>query len=349
MKKNEGGKLHEPNLDLHQLLKNHPILCGMYLYRMKWGFQDVSMGIVNSTQGILTAAHLYNCLREEELLTSIWKDMEVVLMLQQREKLLLTKSYRKRTYLDHVALCAGLSATELAPDSRRAKPKNSDNRRQLKNNTPLLSMFTPIPEDAIHEKLWTVENLYSILRRHEKTDSPVAKSANTRKLAGVNEEASSSSLPAPSQLTTTSNKKGKQPEVTSQKSPASIDGFLEMLAESLASEKLNININHLLLHHTCWDLLSKLFATSHEQLIDDYGEDLIVSGRAEPAVVILILQMYALTPELSKSKSSGQHGPKAHPTVLNAVKAIEQLIQSGQGSVMSEDLERRGLDMDFKF
>lgn len=49
--------------------------------------QEAGVTLCNAWGSVLCTAHLYNASRQEKLLKSIWKDMELVLLLQDDDRM----------------------------------------------------------------------------------------------------------------------------------------------------------------------------------------------------------------------------------------------------------------------
>jgi hypothetical protein len=60
------------------LVKRHPALCGMIIFRLNIIMQDIRITLVNAWGALPTVLHLYNAALVERTLTKPWIDMEAV-------------------------------------------------------------------------------------------------------------------------------------------------------------------------------------------------------------------------------------------------------------------------------
>jgi len=70
-----------------KLLKQYPSLCGVWLFSLMYLTQEAGVAFCNAWGSVMCTAHLYNAVRQEKLLQSIWKDMELVLLLQDDDNM----------------------------------------------------------------------------------------------------------------------------------------------------------------------------------------------------------------------------------------------------------------------
>ncbi len=62
----------------HVLLKRHPLLCGMMLFRLSVVTQDIGIVLVNAWGAVPSILHLYNAAVAEHTITKSWVDLEAV-------------------------------------------------------------------------------------------------------------------------------------------------------------------------------------------------------------------------------------------------------------------------------
>lgn len=83
----------------------------------------------------MSAAHIYNAVRQEELLSQTWKDMEVVLALHGVDSFVAgDRPTGLFDSLKNLALCMGSSVTNLGPNRRN---KNAISSRDVRNTKPV--------------------------------------------------------------------------------------------------------------------------------------------------------------------------------------------------------------------
>ncbi len=62
----------------HVLLKRHPLLCGMMLFRLSIVMQNLGITLVNAWGAVPNSLHLYNAAVVEHTLKKPWVDLEAV-------------------------------------------------------------------------------------------------------------------------------------------------------------------------------------------------------------------------------------------------------------------------------
>ncbi|KAF2138386.1 uncharacterized protein K452DRAFT_311733 [Aplosporella prunicola CBS 121167] len=113
---NHEGKAGEPFL----LMKMHPLLCGLWAYHLRILFHNQSLMYANQSSIIMDAAHLYNAVQQEKLLSSRWKDMETIYRIHTQKSVLsgnVPKDFEQ--YLRRFRLHLGYSATFYAKNKRQ--------------------------------------------------------------------------------------------------------------------------------------------------------------------------------------------------------------------------------------
>ncbi|KAK5332410.1 hypothetical protein LTR98_011463 [Exophiala xenobiotica] len=69
----------------HELLKVHPLTCGLWLYSIRARYHDLGVRLANADETIVGCAHAYNALKREGILRETWLDMELLLQIQEAE------------------------------------------------------------------------------------------------------------------------------------------------------------------------------------------------------------------------------------------------------------------------
>lgn len=66
-----------------KLMKSHPAFSGLWLYSLRALYQEIGITFVGAWGSVMYAGHLYNALRQENLLKTRWDDMELVMALHR--------------------------------------------------------------------------------------------------------------------------------------------------------------------------------------------------------------------------------------------------------------------------
>jgi len=75
------------HIEYCHLLKRNPLWCGLLLYSFRMISYDISIVLANSTFSIQATAHLYNYLRQAGLLQQEWIDMEYVMAVHKSNEI----------------------------------------------------------------------------------------------------------------------------------------------------------------------------------------------------------------------------------------------------------------------
>lgn len=119
----------------HHLLRRDPLWCGLLLYNFRMVAHEGAIIAANKWGMILATTHLYNCLRQNDLLSREWNRMERVLFMHKAEKLLVgDRPNTLEECTKHFALAVGVPVSQLARNRRknrrevykRAKPRSLD-------------------------------------------------------------------------------------------------------------------------------------------------------------------------------------------------------------------------------
>ena len=113
--------LHPP--EPFQLLKQFPLLCGLYSFAIQNAAQKVGIDFANAWGSIMYAGHLYNATRREKLLQKMWRDMEMLIALQSPEQFFIGGAPKDpEGYLKRFCLSMGYSVTAFASNRRKGAP-----------------------------------------------------------------------------------------------------------------------------------------------------------------------------------------------------------------------------------
>jgi len=127
----------------YYLLERDPVWCGTLLYSFRMVAHEAAITMATSWHLILATAHLYNSLRQSNLLTCQWEDMERVISMHGPGNLFVGAA--PTTFgdcLKRFSIAAGMRASEFAPNHHRKEASTSYlKRRHLKQLTPVSSLF----------------------------------------------------------------------------------------------------------------------------------------------------------------------------------------------------------------
>jgi len=108
-----------PDPEPFRLLKQYPLLCGLFTFVLKTRAQEIGLAFANAWGSILYASHLYNAARQEKLLLKSWTDLELLIALHSPERFFVGDCPKSlEEYLERFLLSMGYSATAFASNRR---------------------------------------------------------------------------------------------------------------------------------------------------------------------------------------------------------------------------------------
>ncbi|KAF2842359.1 hypothetical protein M501DRAFT_1055063 [Patellaria atrata CBS 101060] len=113
------GLEHEPLSWLLEVLTNHPWQCGLIRYCLQMNVQEVGLRIASTWGSIIFSAHLYNAVRQEQILEERWKDMDTLMVIHGQNAFF--PGGVPKTPPDYVKRCGlkmGVSLANWAPNRR---------------------------------------------------------------------------------------------------------------------------------------------------------------------------------------------------------------------------------------
>lgn len=143
----------------YQLLRYHPVLCGLKIFRLRLLLQDSGIRLCNATGSVVYPIHLYNALLHSADLTMRWQDMDYILSVHSSQRIFAGPTPTNPSqYLKHFLLAFGANAIGERADltSRTRKPST------LKTTSPVKDIFRPRYVGDRSAKL-TTQNLISML------------------------------------------------------------------------------------------------------------------------------------------------------------------------------------------
>lgn len=293
--------------------------------------------------------HLYNAARQEKLLSKCWKDMELLMMLQSPERFFVgDRPKALQDYLKRFLLSMGYSATAFASNRRRNAPiASSRGPRGLSELCKVGTLFTGRYCDNDHNVAWTSDSLTPILEsmlttdENESEEEPGEKAKTKAKKSTL----SRSKTKKVKESSTGSLIKGAKNYMSS--GMPTVD-FLELLGNALHAEALELTIDYLSIHRSCWMLLRAVNGACKPKILELYGAGYLEKENQLPFVVGYIFMTATTT-----SRVANVLLPRRGEVVVSsqllatAAKQIEEMIDTGAGGIELQLLERfQGYEID---
>ncbi|KAM0797735.1 hypothetical protein BDR22DRAFT_431292 [Usnea florida] len=315
--------LHPP--EPFRLLKQFPLLCGLFSFAIQNAAQKVGIDFANAWGSIMYASHLYNATRQEKLLPKMWRDMEMLIALQSPEQLFIGGAPKDpEGYLKRFCLSMGYSATAFARNRRKGAPiASARGPRGLSPLCPVGALFNGRYCRNDDNVTWTQDTLKPIMEAKVDYDSDEdLKENNTR----VKTSASGSLI--------------RKPKRSGESIPTT--DFLEDLANGLHAETLELSIDYLRVHRFCWMLLRQVNDACKPQLLKMVGAGYLEKENQLPFVVGYIFMAATNTNEIANLLRPRRPGFEISSRLLmTAATALECMIDNGAGEIESKIIAYR--------
>jgi len=326
-----------PDPEPFRLLKQYPLLCGLYIFSLKLRFKEMGVTFANAWGSILFTSHLYNAVRQERLLLKSWKDMELLIVMQSPERIFVgDRPNGLQNYLKRFLLGMGYSATAFASNRRRNVAMPSVRRaRSLEELGEVGALFAGRYCNNDPEVAWTSESITPIIESKMdydsddedfETDSSTQSKADSaqKKPTRVKQSATGALLKKP---------------IRDKASIPTLD-FLSDLANSLHAEALEVSIDYLGLHRSCWMLLRRVNEACKPKLLEMYGPGYLPKEHHLPFMIGYIFMTATNTSQVADLLLPRRgHGEVSSRLLQTAAECIEGMIDSGAGAVEIKMLE----------
>ena len=258
----------------HQLLKGHPLRCGLMAFALKAKYQSVSVPFANARGAIMSCAHLYIALRSEKVLQHEWKDMELLLSIQDRQHFPSHMSqgngFSERYDL---ALSAALGRS-FQDDSLEGPSLDCSSSQRLAQLAHLTCRFVPRYCDGAFSTNISLDDIEKILSGEVQSPTNKAQQGeenNTRPLCDPR---------VPAWL--------QHPLRSIRREPT--QHYLVALLTSLQSEVLKFSFDYLWLDRQCWTLLKLIRMSAGSALKDIFGSADLKQANQLPQICGYIIQ-----------------------------------------------------------
>ncbi|OHE93159.1 hypothetical protein CORC01_11571 [Colletotrichum orchidophilum] len=285
----EKQRLKKPITDPHterlQLMKMDPVMAGLVMYTFRAATYRVGICLANDTLSVMSIMHLYNALLQEDMLTSKWKDMELIMELVGKSQFFVGNPPDNPTgYIKSFLMQTGLKSVYMS-QLKRSKTqtklyKELKNRRRISEGATVSMMFY---ERYCNEKgetstgNWTAEDIVRILDHcpeglwfDHPTEETASESQNQDKC---------------SRKSTQKRKKSTKPA-----KPPSLPPYdlITSLGVGLLDEAAEFAFPWLAMHRNAWHLMRKI------RLASERGFMMLVPGYSMSEAGLMTLTTYIL-------------------------------------------------------
>ncbi|KAF6235008.1 hypothetical protein HO173_006938 [Letharia columbiana] len=309
-----------------RLLKQYPLICGLFSFAIQKTAQEVGIAFANAWGSIMYTGHLYNAIRQEKFLSKAWKDMELLIALQSTEKFFVGDPPKDlEGYLKRFLLSVAYSATAFARNRRRgAAIASAKGPRALSELCAVGALFKGRYCQNQHTVTWTPDGIKPIIEAKIEDDS---ESENAEKKSTKVKTAASGSLM-------------RKPKSNSGSMPTT--DFLGDLANALHAETLEMSVDYLRMHRFCWMLLRNVNDVCKPQLLEMFGPGYLEKENQLPFMVGYIFMAATQTSRVANLLLPRRAGVEVSSRLLaRAATALEGMVESGAGEIESKFIAQR--------
>lgn len=323
-------------------LKNHPWYCGLLLCYIKVLAQKASIAFVNTLGSILSGAHLYHALRQEGLLTNVWPDMDLALLMHETEG-----SFIDGFFKTTADFCGKLSLAKKHSAKCSAKSRMYDGIVAAKSDPIKLSELAPLCA-KFKNRFHSHESRIRLSSDDVKTILYLADSIEEWKI-----------LEFTMNTDLTSNVRFRTPIVQ----------FLNALLTVIQAETLELTFDHFRLHIFCWNLLRNLRDALRGDLTELYGRGCFEEEKLLPHIVGYIIVATASATDTDKQKQTQKQKQKqkladtgtststqasekgdkkdviTNQLLVKAAKVMNRMLKAGMGQSQRDSLKELGIQL----
>ncbi|KAM7191228.1 hypothetical protein V8F20_009406 [Naviculisporaceae sp. PSN 640] len=248
----------------NQILRLSPVISGLMLYRFRYLAMFWGMQAANHTISIVTAWHLYNALRNEEMVQA-WNDMDAVYAMLQPSDLHAGEKPPTKDYHKPYGLRIGIKPSTFHPNNLKklARIGAGPRFKALFNfidplGPPVSKLFAPRFVDGKQKLDWKPEDVEQIL------------SYSTWKAEGSLESGNLSmeQLSRKDQIQAAKARKRQRHLGNLNNKKLAADQLIGSLAMALNAEAMDIAFPWLAVETHCWRLLREVRLVSQKELKD---------------------------------------------------------------------------------
>ncbi|TVY35480.1 hypothetical protein LSUB1_G004598 [Lachnellula subtilissima] len=301
------------------LLKMHPVLCGLMLFRVNLNMQYIGLALVNAWGALPITLHLYNACLAERLLKNPWMDMEGIINVHTPKRIFVgDRPHTPQEYLKRFMLVMGYSASTFSTDIRlnpRRPNASKKGPRQMLGESVIAEIYADRylrhlkagDQDAQHSGF----TLAAIEKLLEASTVPATDKDNTNNAADVLGGAFKTILMQ------NRPKKGLLPKFARSHRLSTLQ-LLTALEYSMSHESFASNVNYFSLHMRCFRLLRTIVAEMDPVFIKYFGPMYLEKEPQLPFLVGYIFQAVS---------GSSKAGEVLFPKIKSDEQGSKMLIQ----------------------
>lgn len=317
-----------------RLLKQYPVICGLFAFALKMRAQEANIVFVNAWGSIMYSAQLYNAVRQEGFVPQIWKDMEFIIAMQGGDKFFVGEAPKGlEEYLKRFLLSMGYSAAIFAANRRpNTNVVSSKGPRSLMQLCAVAELFAGRYCNNDAAVSWTPEIIKPIIEA--KLDDSESEDEDDA------ETGSKGSKPADAKKKKSSSSGAllRKPKQKSHSLPTT--EFLMDIANCFHAECVEMSIDYLRMHLCCWKILRKVNEVCKPRLLKTYGAGYLEKENQLPFVVGYIFMAATATSKIANVLIPKRDGVEVSSKLLQtSAEPLKELIASAAGDSVTRGME----------
>lgn len=337
------GQPEPPTAGSFFLLKQHLLLCGLLSYSFKTQAHQAGVIFSNAWGSIVYGAQLYNALKQEKMISSSWKDMDLALMLHDSKRIFIGDDPKGfDDYFRRFALAIGISPTVFAKDNARSLSGGkiaaaTSGPRGLDELAPISRIFRARYLEKHRRTDMSPEDVQSILEKYADDD------------IFADDEPDADGFKAPRIKINTPEKQdatNDDDQVKIKTKRRTIEEgirplqLLSALLSALTDEGLELTFDHFRLHLSCWRLLRSVHESVKDDLKNIYQAGYLENEYQLPFVVGYIFMTAVQTKKLGNMLATKKTDIVTSKLFVKAGMAVEEWLKTGAGSIECMMLEK---------
>ena len=323
-----------PDPEPFRLLKQYPVICGLFAFALKMRAQEINIVFVNAWGSIMYSAQLYNAVRQESFVPRMWKDMEFIIAMQGGDKFFVGEAPKGlEEYLKRFLLSMGYSAAIFAANRRpNANVVSSKGPRTLTKLCAVAELFAGRYCKNDTAVSWTPEIIKPIIEA--KLDDSEPEDADDDETGPKGSKPTSAKKKKPS----SSGALLRKPKQNSHSLPT--NEFLLDIANCLHAECVEMSIDYLRMHLSCWKLLRKVNEVCKPRLLNTYGAGYLEKENQLPFVVGYIFMAATATSKIANVLIPKREGIEiSSKLLLTSAEPLNELIGSAAADSVTRGME----------
>ncbi|KAJ9612123.1 hypothetical protein H2200_003720 [Cladophialophora chaetospira] len=313
-------------VERNRLMKNHPVMCGLAIYHMKAMFYEAGVTFANAWGSVLFTAHLYSALTAEKVATGRWKDMDLLLSIQDQERMFVGEAPKSADqYLRRYSLAMGYSASNFAKNKRRQNRATASaaGPRSLREQAEVSRMFMQRYVRGGSTTEMTTQDVENVLEK-----------SNWLEL-----DADEGDAGPVLERQTKAEVKSRLKDKWKTKQQISIPDLLRTLRMSLQAEIVEFSFDYFLMHRQCWRLLRTLKDATQPRMTEIFGQGYLERENQLPFLVGYIFLLMSQDQDIAKEAGlrlpSANFRTASRELLERAAVVLEGMISVGAEKVLT--------------